>query len=126
MRHGSHLALLLQQAFPQDWRLRYGGTPDERLHACLESRDDASRRRLLREVRRHLDRNLCEMQFSDLVAFELDSHLQPAEMGLAAREFLEWVGRRIAALGDSAPDGPVNAPPSDGVGDDRDGAGPAG
>lgn len=126
MRHGSHLALLLQRAFPQGWRLRYGGTPDERLRVCLESHDDASRRRLLREVHRHLDRDLCEMQFNDLVAFELGSHLQPAEMGLAAREFLEWVGRRIAAGGDPAPDGPVNAPPSGGVGGDRDEGEPAG
>lgn len=126
MRHESHLGLLLQQAFPYGWHVRYGCTPDERLRVCLESHDDASRRRLLGEVHRHLDRDLCEMQLIDLVAFELGSHLQPAEMGLTAREFLAWVGRRIATGMDPAPDGSVSAPPSRGVGDDRDEAGPAG
>lgn len=126
VRHGSHLAQLLQRAFPADWRLHHGCTPDERLRVCLESHDHTSRRRLLREVHGHLDRDLCEMQFSDLVAFELGSHLHPAEMGLAAREFLEWVGRRIAAGADPAPDGPFSAPPSGGAGDDRDEAGHAG
>lgn len=96
MDHDSDLGELLQEAFSAAWSHRREGTPEERLRNCLARRDSGCRSRILRDVQHHLERGLCDMQMSELIAFELGCHLRPAEMGLTASEWLRWVGRQVA------------------------------
>lgn len=87
----SSLAALLEEAFPAP-----GPTsdPDARLRVCLARRDGSERVRITDEVHELLGRGLCDMQMSDVIAFELGCHLRPADMGLTPSEWLAWVGRR--------------------------------
>jgi hypothetical protein len=92
----SPLTELLEEALPSDWRVG-AATPAERMRSCLAGRNDTTRALILQEVEDLRGRGLCDMQLSDLVAFELGCHLRPSEMGLTPAEWLAWVGRQVAA-----------------------------
>lgn len=98
---GPDLTALLEDAFPPGWDRRGQTTPEERLRSRVALRDDACRRRILLQLRHLMDRELCDMQLTDLIAFELGCHLHPAEMGLTATAWLEWVAREVAPPGRS-------------------------
>ena len=90
MSSESPLTRLLEEAFPPDWDAT-GSAPSERLGASLRHRDASERRRIVGEVEALLQRGLCEMQLSDVIAYELGAHLSPQDMGLTPSAWLMWV-----------------------------------
>lgn len=105
------LAQLVADAFPEGWAEK-GTSPEQALANALDGFDARARRRLAREAAEVGRRGLCDMQLDALIAYELDGHLRPAEMGLTPSEWLTWLSDRIepgtsGALGGRPPVAPT-------------------
>ena len=90
----SALAGILGEAFPPGWD-QGRTTAQERLGASIASRTPAERIRIVQDVEDVLGRGLCDMQLSDLIAYELGCHLRPAAMGLTPSDWLRWLAGRV-------------------------------
>lgn len=87
----SSLTSLLSDAYPPHWRVD-SDPPAQRLWDCLVQRDETERLAICEEVEKILGRGLCDVQVSDLIAYELGCHLRPAEMGMTPSGWLAWIG----------------------------------
>ena len=81
------LAALLAEAFPAGWEAS-GRDWEERLRRGWDACEPAARARVHRQVDALLSGSLCEPQLADLLAFELDCHLEPARLGMTVAEWL--------------------------------------
>ena len=91
------LAELIEKAVPSGCTSDPERSPGARLNARWTQLEPRARRRILSELDSVLARGLCDMQMAHLLAFELGSHLDPAEMGLTPTEWLGWVRRQLLA-----------------------------
>lgn len=84
------LAEVVERAFPPDWRRRHL-TPEAALASALSRVGPEGRADALAEADGIATRGLCEMQLDALIAYELGSHLGPAEVGGTAIGWLAWL-----------------------------------
>ncbi len=103
---GSDLAEVVSAAFPPD-RPCGGPGADAALERALRTVGPAVRAGALAEADRIARRGLCEVQLDALIAYELGSHLTPADLGLTPAAWLDWLRsgiERAVAAGDAGAD----------------------
>lgn len=88
------LAKLLQTAFPPEWR-EEGESPEGALDRAVARLGREDRAEAVQELADLRQRGFCDMQLDDLIAYELGSHLRPAELGLTPAAWLVWLQARL-------------------------------